>query len=246
MAVVYSIIVPAYNEEAMLPRTLAALKKAVQALPASHEIIVVNDASTDNTLQVAQDHGARVISVECRQIAAVRNRGAAIASGEILLFVDADTIVPPETLVAMAEALKNDIVGGGAAMRFDSKPQFWARIFTSIFLSLYFLNKNAAGCFIFVRRTAFDKVGGFNERYFAGEEVHLSQSLKKIGRMQILKEPVTTSARKFRMKSLACFLQLFFHLVRTGKKGWEKRDGLGMWYDGQRETPSAVSSLPRK
>ena len=79
-----SFIVPAHNEDALLGRTLSALHKSVQALGESYEIIVVDDASTDLTHEIAMEHSVRVISVSHRQIAATRNAGAAVAIGDIL------------------------------------------------------------------------------------------------------------------------------------------------------------------
>src|SRR5688572_21460895 len=88
-----SFIIPAYNEELLLGRTLRALDDAARGLGEPFEIIVVDDASTDRTADVAREHGARVVSVNRRQIAATRNAGAREASGELLFFIDADTVV---------------------------------------------------------------------------------------------------------------------------------------------------------
>ena len=86
-----SFIVPAYNEETELPFTLAALRAATSGLSQPFEIIVVDDASTDATPEIAEQAGARVVSIHRRQIAAARNAGAHAAQGEYLFFVDADT-----------------------------------------------------------------------------------------------------------------------------------------------------------
>ena len=71
-----SVIVPAYNEELLIGRTLRALRAAGGALGQPFEVIVVDDASTDRTAAIAAEHGARVLSVHNRQIAATRNAGA--------------------------------------------------------------------------------------------------------------------------------------------------------------------------
>lgn len=86
-------VIPAYNEELLLGRTLRAVNDAAGPLPEPFEVVVVDDASTDGTAAVAREHNARVVGVNHRQIAATRNAGAREAQGEMLIFVDADTVV---------------------------------------------------------------------------------------------------------------------------------------------------------
>src|SRR3982751_6887760 len=86
-----SFVVPAYNEENELPSTLAAIHHAASGAEQPYEIIVVNDASTDATPEIAVRAGAKVLRVDRRQIAAARNAGGRTAQGEYLFFVDADT-----------------------------------------------------------------------------------------------------------------------------------------------------------
>jgi glycosyltransferase involved in cell wall biosynthesis len=88
-----SFIIPAYNEELLLGRTLKALHNAARALGEPFEIVVADDASTDRTAVVARQHGARVVSVSYRQIAATRNAGIRAANGELFVFVDAEVTV---------------------------------------------------------------------------------------------------------------------------------------------------------
>ena len=233
----YSIIIPAYNEEALIGRTIDTLLESASRLKGSFEIVVANDDSNDRTAEIAREKGARVIDVKKRQIAAVRNAGASIATGEILIFVDADTLEPEETLIAVEKAFENpNIIGGGAHMRFDVNPQFWGRVGVTIFTFFYFtVARWAAGGFLFVRREALAEAGGWDERYFASEEVHLSKALKRLGKFRILRQPVITSARKFRMKPLREHIALLKYAIRTGSKGFQTREGLDMWYDGSRE-----------
>lgn len=232
----YSFIIPAFNEEALIAQTIAALKENAREFSGGFEIIVANDASSDRTPEIARQLGARVIDVHKRQIGAVRNAGASIATGDVFVFVDADTIVPRETLLEVERLLVDpEIVAGGARLTFDQTPPFWARLFAKIFLSIYFAARLAAGGFIFARRDAFTKAGGFDEKYFAGEEIHLSKALKRIGKLCIIGHPVITSGRKFRTKRFRDHVAFFKHMAKTGKKGLESREGLDIWYDGHRE-----------
>lgn len=237
MTTKYSFIIPAYNEEALIGRTIDTLRESASHLKGAFEIVVANDDSTDRTAEIAREKGAHIIDVKRRQIAAVRNAGASIATGEILVFVDADTLVPKETLMAVEKACEDKrIVAGGAHMQFDVNPQFWGRVGVAVFTFFYFtVARWAAGGFLFVRRDALAKGGGWDERYFAGEEIHLSRALKKIGKFKILRPPVITSARKFRMKPLREHIALLKYAIRTGSKGFQTREGLDMWYDGSRE-----------
>src|SRR5215213_6366911 len=135
----YSFIIPAYNEEALIGRTLDTLRQSAAHLKGGFELIVANDASTDRTPEIAREKGARVIDVKKRQIAAVRNAGAAIATGEIFIFVDADTLVPSATLLAMEKLLeRSDIVAGGARMTFDRPLPWWGRWTVGPFLFIFF------------------------------------------------------------------------------------------------------------
>jgi glycosyltransferase involved in cell wall biosynthesis len=87
-----SFIVPAHNEEAWIGRCVSAIRNGTESLGEPHEIIVVDDASSDTTASIARQQGAQVVRVEHRQIAATRNTGAQQAHGDILFFVDADTL----------------------------------------------------------------------------------------------------------------------------------------------------------
>ena len=231
-----SFIIPAHNEERWLPGTLGAIFTAAREVGEPFEVIVVNDASTDRTVPVARGAGARVIDVDRRQIAAVRNAGARQAKGETLIFVDADTRVSPAVVRGAMRAMRRGAVGGGARVRFDGHGSVGMRILAAAFLGVWFACHWPAGCFIFCRREAFEAIGGFDERYFIGEELHLGQALKTQGRFVILSQWVLTSGRKSRQFSLRQLLSMSTPLLLRGPKAWRQRQGLEMWYGaGMRE-----------
>jgi glycosyltransferase involved in cell wall biosynthesis len=229
-----SFIVPAYNEEALLGRTLEQIRVAANATGREYEVIVVDDASTDRTAEIAKSYDARVISVSYRQIAAVRNAGAREANGDVLIFVDADTILPERTLLAALRELDSGAVGGGAQVALDEKPSFLPNLYYRFFNLIWKPFKYAAGCFVFATRAAFEKAGGFDERYYASEEVWLSRALKAQGRFVILKESVITSGRKAKLYTPNQLFILAIKLLFKGPKGWQSREGLGLWYDDKR------------
>src|SRR6188474_2395967 len=173
-----SFVVPAYNEEKCLPATLASIHEAGRALGLEYEIVVANDASTDATATVSASAGARVVTVQNRQIAKTRNSGARAALGDRLIFVDADTRVDSRVVGAAMAAMDGGAVGGGAGAVFDEgAPPYAQRMMRRVLGFMRFF-RLAAGCFLFCRRDAFEAVGGWDERHFAGEEIMLSLALR--------------------------------------------------------------------
>jgi glycosyltransferase involved in cell wall biosynthesis len=234
-----SFIVPAYNEELLLGRTLRGLDDAGRALNRPFEILVVDDASTDQTAAVAQAHGVRVVSVRHRQIAATRNAGAKVANGEMLIFVDADTLVCRTVVRAAVRAMERGAVGGGCAVRFDGRLPLYGRVLAAMTVPVYGALRLAAGCFLFCTRKAFDTAGGFDEELYASEEVAMSRRLHRLGRFVVLRESVTTSGRKLRAYSAGELLGVLARLALAGPDGVRHRDGLELWYGERRKDPQS-------
>jgi cellulose synthase/poly-beta-1,6-N-acetylglucosamine synthase-like glycosyltransferase len=165
------------------------------------------------------------------QIAAARNAGARAATGDMLVFVDADTIVTPRILRAAINTMKGGAVGGGASAHFEASAPRWAH--RAIAFAAWILRRAgwAAGCFFFARREPFERIGGFDERYFASEEIHTSRALKRLGRFVILDDSVLTSARKSEHYSMARSLWLMTRVFVPGSL--KRREGLEFWYTRQ-------------
>jgi glycosyltransferase involved in cell wall biosynthesis len=234
-----SFIVPAYNEEHELSNTLAAIRDAACGATQPCEIIVVDDASTDATPEIASRAGAKVVRIDRRQIAAARNAGGRAAQGEYLFFIDADTRINRAHVTGGIAALDGGYAGGSARVAMDGFVPIWGRMLLRGFSLLYFGLNLGAGAFLFTTRRNFDVVGGFDEQYFAGEEVYFSLELKKLGGFKVLREPVVTSARKLRMYPAKHFLRKFFGVILGGPRGVRSRAKLSLWYDGKRESRPA-------
>jgi len=192
----YSIIIPAWNEAAFLGDTLNAVTCAMGELADEGELIVVDNNSTDTTAEIATDAGAQVVFEAVNHIARARNAGAGVAKGNALIFIDADTCVSAGLLQKALSNLDNGaIVGGGAMLAPDKPVSALVRRGLELWNRLEKLAGLAAGCFVYCRRDAFDDVGGFSERVYAGEEIFLSRQLKRWGRRHNMRFEIITSPR---------------------------------------------------
>ncbi len=233
--VVISFIVPAHNEEGLIGATVRSLRAAATGM--EYEVIVVDDSSTDTTGEIAAALGAKVVRVEHRHIAATRHSGARASVGQMLVWVDADTTLPRETLRAAVLAIESGAVGGGAGVKFDGWVPLYARIMVESMVRLFRLAGLTGGCFLFCTREAYDASGGWDERYYVGEEIHMCRALKKSGRFMILRERVVTSGRKLRTYSAREILVTLWRLGKKGMKGGMTREGTELWY-GERRADS--------
>ena len=232
-----SFIVPAYNEQALIGRTLDALNRAATSIGETYEIVVADDSSNDQTAEIAEARGARVTRVNVRQIAATRNAGAREAVGDRFIFVDADTVVSEAVVRSAIEAMNVGAVGGGSGARFDGQVPPWAELLNPLFVRAFRAMGIACGCFLFCTREAFEAAGGFDETLFASEEITMSLALKRVGRFVVVPESVVTSGRKLRMYSCKEMLTPFVSYLRSGRKALKTREGLDLWYADRREDP---------
>ena len=232
-----SFIIPAYNEEQCLLETIDALHQAGLALGEAYEVLVADDGSTDKTAAIAAEKGALVVSVAHRQIAATRNSGAMASTGEFLIFIDADTLVNPQVVQFAVKAMRQGAVGGGAGMLFDEPTPFYARLMLRVVVHVFRWLGVATGCYLFCTRTAFVAVGGFDEKYFGAEEIVMSRALKRQGRFVILKQAVTTSARKLRTYSVYEQILFMTRMALRGTNALKQRKGMEFWYAERRADP---------
>jgi glycosyltransferase involved in cell wall biosynthesis len=234
-----SFVVPAHNEQTGLPATLAAIHDSARALDLTYEIIVVDDASTDATAEIARAKQARVVSVNHRQIAATRNSGARAANGDRIFFVDADTVINPRTLQEALLAMNRGAVGGGGAVWIDWREELplYGRIIALLLVIFPKLTGFTGGAFMFCTRDAFHATGGFDERLYWSEEGAFTMALRREGRFFMPWRPVLTSGRRLRKTSggelLLGAVQMLISPVKyfTHRAKVEK-----IWYDSNRAT----------
>lgn len=228
-----SFIVPAYNEEAWIGRCVSAIRSGLETLNQPYEIIVVDDASSDATALIARQQGAQVIRVEHRQIAATRNAGARQARGDVLFFVDADTVVNGPAIQSALRGIRAGAVGGGCVPRFEGWLPWWFRLVEPLIKpAVRLANFLPSGACLFCTRNAFEMAGGFNEDYYAAEEIAFVVNLKRQGRFVIPTDTVITSGRKARAHSFMSLTKLCMRMVFRGVRS---RQGLEYWYEPERE-----------
>lgn len=232
----YSVIIPSYNEELFLPKTLAALQMAMETIPMQGEIIVVDNASIDKTAEIARQYGARIIFEPFRQIARARNTGAGAARGLFLIFLDADTLLPPPLLQQALELLAAGThCGGGTVLTFDAQLPFVADRLVKLWNWISRAKKLAAGSFIFCLARAFSEISGFDEKTYAAEEVFFSRKLSSWGEKHNLhftileQNPVITSGRKFYWYS-SLQVTLLLVLFTIFPLALRSRSLCGFWY----------------
>ena len=187
-----SVVVPAHNEEATIGQTLAHTRERVQP----HELWVANVCSTDRTGEIASRY-ARVLTLDSTRGAAL-NQAAALASGEVLLFLHADTLLPPDATTLIETALADpSVVGGAFRLRLDD-PGWLARLVSravnvrSVLLGTFFGDQA-----LFVRSEVFARVGGYRD-WSVMEDLEILSRLRRQGRLALLKAEVVTSARRHR------------------------------------------------
>src|SRR4051812_11067253 len=239
-----SFIIPAHNEQGSLGATLRAIHASARMAGRPYEIIVVNDASTDSTEDVARENEALVLTVSHRQIAATRNSGARAARGSHLCFVDADTIINSDALVGALRHLDGGAAGGGAPAYFDKDAPVYAQVLVLVLGLGMRVAGICGGAFMFCTREAFHATGGFDERLFGAEDAAMSWALKRQGRFVVLWKCVVTSGRRLRgicrgMRMLATLFGIaFFPGILKRRSQVEK-----VWYESNRVDGSDADSL---
>ncbi len=180
----FSVIIPAYNEEKLLPRLLdsiAVARKIYSGGPNAVEVIVADNDSTDCTAAVAAEHGAKVIKVSKRRIAAARNGGARAASGDILCFIDADSAIHPQTFDAIQEAIDGGrTVAGATGVNLERRSP--GLLFTYyLAMTVVWLMRMDTGV-VFCRREDFEAIGGYDETRLYAEDVAFLIAMRRLGR----------------------------------------------------------------
>ena len=238
-----SIVVPAFNEEKLLSETLIAIQKAASGFVENGcewELIVCDNNSTDRTAEVAVAAGARLAFEPINQIGRARNSGAGIATGEWLIFIDADSHPSRGLLQDVLREIKSGrTLAGGATLSMVTDSWF-AQGLIRFWNMVSQIKKQFAGSFIFIDAAAFRELGGFDTSLYASEEIDLSKRANRLARrwgkrVRILNQhPLVTSARKLHLYTPREHLRFLGRTLLERGGTLRRRESCGIWYDGRR------------
>ena len=241
MAPRFSLVIPAYNEERLLPRLLDSIEIARSAYGNRDaiEVIVADNMSTDRTAQIATARGCRVVRVEKRIIAASRNGGARAAQGEIVAFIDADSQVPPQTFGEIDKTLATGrCVAGATGVRME-RWSLGIAVTYALIVPFVWLMRIDTGV-VFCRKQDFDAVGGYDEARPVAEDVAFLWALRKLGKTR--GQRLVRARRAKALGSTRKFDEFgdwhYFRLIREGLPMLWRRDGTAFtdryWYKPKR------------
>jgi glycosyltransferase involved in cell wall biosynthesis len=237
-----SVVVPAFNEERLLAASLQAIRDAATVFDQAGgwELIVCDNNSTDRTAEIARAAGATVVFEPHNQISRARNRGASAATGEWLLFVDADSTPSRALFGDLREAIQSGrVIGGGSTVAAD-EDVLSVRAALGIWNAMSRSLRWAAGAFVYCEAAAFRSIGGFSEELYASEELDLSQRLKRLARAQgrefriLHRHPLHTSARKLHLYGWRELAPVFGRFLLNPRRMLRSAKGCSPWYDGRR------------
>jgi len=200
----FSVVIPAFNEEKFLPKCLESLKEQDFK---NFELIVVDNNSTDRTVELAKKFGAIVFSEKNQGVAFARQKGFLNVKGKIIASTDADTILPKNWLSKIFKEFKKDenLIAFGGSCIFYSGP-ISARLASRFFLYPFLIfdkffsgGWNLMGCNMAIKKEAFLKIGGFNTNLKFNEDIEISYRLREIGKIKFDSNfKIKTSGRRYR------------------------------------------------
>ena len=205
----FSVIIPAHNEEKYIGKCLEAANAAAASFPkGAVQVIVSANRCTDNTASVSRSLGAEVCENSENTISGVRNAAARLAKGKILVTIDADSIMTKNSLKEIYSMLASGkYIGGGTRARFDrmSVGIFFSAAYVALQLIPIMKKHKAAlmGGMFWCLRSDFEKLGGFDESLVSLEDMDFAIRLKQLGdscgkKYGVLKSSyIITSSRKF-------------------------------------------------
>lgn len=238
-----TIVMPAFNEEKLIADALRHVQTALVAFTRrgwETELIVCDNNSTDRTAELARSAGAQVVFEPINSIAGARNRGARAATGDWLIFSDADSYPSEGLFDDVANAIASGrCLAGSCNGKLDER-YFRADCIMTFWNWASRKRRLLAGFFIFCETKVFWELGGFDSRLYMSEDIDLSVRLRKPARAQgkevviLDQHPILTSARKVRLYGLGKYLWFWMKTVLTFGRTLKDPKACNIWYDGKR------------
>jgi len=221
----FSVVIPTYNEAKYISKTLYALKNQTFK---DFEIIVKDGQSRDKTVRIAKKFTKKVVSIRDCSAGDARNQGARYAEGEILVFMDADTLLQPETLARFCKLMDDESVVGASCRKVPQSGSILDRLLyefvnISTFVSAMMGLGGAHGNCMLIRRNVFEQIGGFNPNIIVAEEQELVRRASKFERyVFLLDHYVIENPRRLqkwgRLRLYKAWVIGMFKSFKAGKK----------------------------
>jgi len=244
-----SVITPAHNEELFIKKCLCSVNAAAKEVSEAVEHIVVLNRCTDKTGEIATKLGAKIITDDSRNLSSIRNKGAEVSKGDILVTIDADSQMTPNMLIEVLRKLDSGkYIGGGVKI----VPE---RISLGILCSLlvvvpFVLWHGVSAGMIWCLRKDYEAIGGFDEKLPCIEDIDFGKRLKRYGRdhgkrsCTIRNAHIVTSCRKFDQFGDWYFIKNPMVVYRIFKRDQKQADQF--YYDSRSEITEQINSVERK
>lgn len=208
METLFSVVIPAHNEEKYIGKCLRSIRYAAKQVPDKVEIVVAANRCTDSTADIAKRYGAKVVYNDDKCISSIRNAAIRASSGKIIVTIDADSTMTKSSLSEIKELLlSGKYIGGGTMPKFDRASLGIAvsSIYIAINLIPVMIKSGGmlSGAMFWFMRSDFDKIGGFDEELISLEDMDFAKKLKALGKTcgkkygTLKKAHIVTSSRKF-------------------------------------------------
>ncbi len=218
-----SIIIPALNEEKYIEATLKSIRN--QYYKGKYEIIVADWMSKDDTVKIAKKYADKVVTVKEKGVARGRNIGAKLAKSDVLIFVDADTVLTPNVLNAINDKMQNDKIAGGTCLFLPNDNKLLHKVMAILGNAILIMSTKtkfsyAPAMCTFYRKDIFEKEGGFNEGFASCDDNDLATRIKKHGKFVFVMKPVLTSFRRYEkggyIKTFSTYITHTIHYLQNG------------------------------
>lgn len=193
--ILFSVIIPAHNEEKYMGACLDSIHAAASSVGKRTEVIVVLNRCTDGTEAIARSRGCVIVKDDRKNLSQIRNSGAAAASGETLVTIDADSRMTTNLLEEVQRLLSTGrYVGGGSSGRFERMSLGIAVSALSLLLPMAIKYGAISVGIFWCRKQDFDAIGGFDEKLLMAEDADFAWRLKRWGKRSGLKYGMLTKA----------------------------------------------------